>query len=167
MNNELKTVTENKVFFSVKENRNYKVLMTYDREEVIEFAQYKKLMTVLNSAEVLFLTINQRVVNKTTIIDISPTSERTAGQKAEIEKENAEKKKQADFKSGLEKLKTNFDVQFFNARFGMGKWKRYDIKFGKPDSKLVLTEQDLKDSWKAFKKAYPEEASNIEKFKND
>lgn len=73
-------------FFSLKEGSNYKVMMTYDREEIVEFEQFKKITQVLNDSDYKFLTINQRVVNKNTIIDISPTDKKT-----EIEKEQVRK----------------------------------------------------------------------------
>ena len=74
----------NEPFFSLKEGSNYKVLMSYDRTEVIEFEQFKRLMRELNNSEVKFLTINQQVVNKSTILGISPTDEKTEKQKEEI-----------------------------------------------------------------------------------
>ena len=75
---------ENKTYFSLKDGSNYKVMMTYDRSEVIEYEQFKKLMVQLNDEKYRFLTINQRVVNKNTIIDISPTEEKTQSQKEEL-----------------------------------------------------------------------------------
>jgi len=74
----------NKPFFSLREGSNYKVMMTYDRSEVVEFEQFKKLMQQLNDTEIKFLTINERIINKSTIIDISPTDEKTEKQKEEI-----------------------------------------------------------------------------------
>lgn len=74
----------NKPFFSLREGSNYKVMMTYDRSEVVEFEQFKKLMQQLNDTEIKFLTINERIINKSTIIDISPTEEKTEKQKEEI-----------------------------------------------------------------------------------
>jgi hypothetical protein len=74
----------NKPFFSLREGSNYKVMMTYDRSEVVEFEQFKKLMQQLNDTEIKFLTINQQVVNKSTILGISPTDEKTEKQKEEI-----------------------------------------------------------------------------------
>jgi hypothetical protein len=59
--------------FTVKQT-NYEVLMTYNRSEVIEFEQFKKLMPILNDEDYPFVTINNRVVKKNTIIDIAPTT---------------------------------------------------------------------------------------------
>lgn len=73
---------ETNIFFSFKEGSNYKVMMTYDREEIVEFEQFKRIVQILNNSDYKFITINQRVVNKNTIIDISPTDEKT-----EVEKE--------------------------------------------------------------------------------
>jgi len=71
-------------YFSLKEGSNYKIMLTYDRVEVVEFEQFKKIANVLNDSEQKFITINQRIVNKSTIIDISPTDEKTQQQKVEL-----------------------------------------------------------------------------------
>ena len=77
-------------FFSLKEGSNYRVMMTYDREEIVEFEQFKKITQVLNDSDYKFLTINQRVVNKNTIIDISPTDKKTEIEKEAIKKNSQE-----------------------------------------------------------------------------
>lgn len=78
--------TNNQPFFSLREGSNYKVMMTYDRSEVIEFEQFKRLMAQLNDTDIKFLTVNERIINKSTIIDISPTDEKTAKQREEMGK---------------------------------------------------------------------------------
>lgn len=162
MSNEITTGGEKKVFFSVKEGSNYKVLMTYDREEVIEFDQYKKLVNVINNVEVQFLTINQRIVNKSTIIDISPTTDLTVIQKKAAEEKAMKYKKAKDREDELQRIKNNFDVEFFNNKYGVGKWKRYAFGINRGDD-LILTEKDLKDCIEAFKAQYPQEYREIEK----
>ena len=77
----------NETFFSLKEGSNYKIMMTYDREEVVEFEQFKRITQVLNDSDYKFVTINQRIVNKNTIIDISPTNDKTEKEK-EIARNN-------------------------------------------------------------------------------
>lgn len=77
-------------FFSLKEGSNYKVMMTYDRSEVIEFEQFKRIMQVLNEPDYKFISINQRVVNKNTIIDISPIDEKTEAEKEAIKNNTQE-----------------------------------------------------------------------------
>lgn len=77
-------------FFSLKEGSNYRVLMTYDRVEIVEFEQFKRIAQLLNASEHRFITINQRIVNASTIIDISPTDEKTELQKEEIRKNSKE-----------------------------------------------------------------------------
>lgn len=74
----------NKTFFSLREGSNYKVLMTYNRSEVVEFEQFKKIANLLNDDSYKFITINQRIVNKNTIIDIAPTDSKTETQKEEL-----------------------------------------------------------------------------------
>lgn len=86
MKNLVPVNNKSEVFFELKDNSNYEVLMTYDRSEVIEFEQFKKLSQILFSTDVQFVTINQRIVNRSTIIDISPTEKRTLKQK--LNKEN-------------------------------------------------------------------------------
>lgn len=81
MKNLVPTSNKSKVFFELKNGSNYEVLMTYDRSEVIEFEQFKKLSQILFNTDIQFVTINQRIVNRSTIIDISPTDKRTLKQK--------------------------------------------------------------------------------------
>lgn len=82
--------TETKSFFSLREGSNYKVMMTYDREEVVEFEQFKRIVKQLNEPNVRFLTINERIVNANTIIDISPTESKTKLQIEELKKNPVE-----------------------------------------------------------------------------
>lgn len=162
MENQLKTINNQKVFFTVKEDSNYKVMMTYDREEIIEYGQFVKLFKTLNAAEVVFVTINQRVVNKSTIIDISPTNERTKAEKEILEKKNAQEKREQMHRESLAKLKEMFNFEFFNEKYGKGNWKRFTFAFDKDKHKHILTEGDIQGAWVAFKKKYPAEAKEIE-----
>jgi hypothetical protein len=86
MENLVPKSNKSEVFFKLKDNSNYEVLLTYDRSEVIEFEQFKKLSQILFNTDTQFLTINQRIVNRSTIIDISPTDKKTLKQK--LNKEN-------------------------------------------------------------------------------
>jgi hypothetical protein len=43
-------------------------------------------LKMINDSDIRFLTINQRVVNKQSIIDISPTEEKTEKQKEDMKK---------------------------------------------------------------------------------
>lgn len=163
MNNQITTTGENKVFFTVRENSNYKVLMTYDREEVIEYEQFIKLMKVINDGTIPFLTINQRVVNKSTIIDIAPTRELTFSQKIEAKKKKQEQQKIENRKAELDRIKKSFEIEFFNALYGEGNWKPYSFMFEKGEKREILTTKDHQDCWLAFEKAYPIEAEEIKK----
>jgi len=78
--------TGNGTYYSLAEGSNYRIMMTYDREEIVEFGQFKKIMQILNDSDYKFITMNQRVVNKNTIIDISPTEKRTESQKEQSKK---------------------------------------------------------------------------------
>lgn len=161
MNNQITTTGENKIFFTVQENSNYKVLMTYDREEVIEYGQFLKLMKVINDGTIPFLTINQRVVNKSTIIDISPTRELTFSQKIEAKKKKQEQQKIENRKAELDRIKKSFEIEFFNALYGEGNWQPYASMFGKDEKVKILTHKDRQDCWTAFEKTYPKEAKEI------
>lgn len=81
---------EAKPFFSLREGSNYKIMMTYDREEVVEFEQFKRIVKQLNEPNVRFITVNDRIVNANTIIDISPTDSKTKLQLEEIKKHPVE-----------------------------------------------------------------------------
>jgi len=95
--------TIKETYFSLKEGSNYKVMMTYDRNEVVEFEQFKKIASVLNDTEKKFITINQRIINKSTIIDISPTDNKTQKQIEEL-RENPKEVLIDDGNGGLVKL---------------------------------------------------------------
>ena len=85
MKNGIQKIGENPgVYFSLKEGSNYKVLLTYDRVEVVEFEQFKRIARLLNDSEHRFVTINQRIANISTILDISPTEDKTEKQKEEL-----------------------------------------------------------------------------------
>lgn len=158
--NEIST-TNKQTFFTVKEDSNYKVMLTYDREEVIEYEQFKKLALVLNDNSTPFVTINQRIVNKTTILDIAPTKELTEKQRQIRAEREAEAKAIQDHKDELTKLKHAFDVQFFNGKYGENKWARYAM-FRKDENIHILTADDMAECWDEFAKTHPSQAKEID-----
>lgn len=159
---------QKQVFFSVKEGSNYKVLMTYDREEVIEYEQYKKLAQALNSVDVQFITINQRIVNKSTIIDISPTTAITDKQRKKREADRLEKEKN---QKALEKIHNHRQAKFeeyFNEKFGIGNWCRYKTLFSIrkfDDERVELTEKDCNEFYKKYAFDFPEKNEEEGKLK--
>ena len=123
MNNE---ITTKKTFFTVQENSNYAVTMTYDTVEIIEYEQFLKLGKVLNDAQHQFVTINNRIRNKNSIIDISPTKEKTQAQKQDYEmhaKEvrEQERRKKAELKKETEH-RYNTLITELNSRYGHSGW---------------------------------------------
>lgn len=78
--NQIKTADGDKKFFKPIVGSNYKILMSYDRNEIVEYAQFLKIMTLLNDKDTMFMSVNNRVIAKRTIIDISPTEEMTEDQ---------------------------------------------------------------------------------------
>ena len=161
MSDRINKAETSKTFFSLKEGSNYKVLMTYEREEVIEFEQYKKLIQVLNNLEVSFVTINQRIVNKTTIIDISPTADLTIKQKEEKEKAQKETQETKNLKDALEKLKRICKADYMNEKYGENGWT--DYKLINTSSMVHITSaKDREEVNKLFKLKHPEEAKLVE-----
>lgn len=147
--------------FRVHENSNYLVMMTYDVQEVISFNSFQRLSRVLNEPDVEFVTLNDRIRKKSTIVDISPTKQLTPRQREAQREIRAQNERVERRKIELEKIKKTFDIEFYNAIYGQGKWKHFESRRGPKGSRHVLTQQDRTDCWKAFEKQYPEEAKEI------
>jgi hypothetical protein len=156
-----------KTFFKLQEGSNYRIQLTYDRIEVVEFAQFKRLMSMINDADISFVSINDRIVNKSTIIDISPTKELTKSQQ-----EAADKKKMDEFKAKMhvEFLETEyrrFAVSFYNDKFGQNAWSHrffteQTIIANAPEPhKTTITKTDMDECWTAFTAKYPKEAAEL------
>lgn len=157
-----------KVFFSVEEGSNYKILMTYDREEVIEFEQFQKLARVIFDSEVLFVTINQRIVNKSTIIDISPTKERTTKQKAERERKEAEKRKIESRMYEIAEIRNDFIRDYWNRVYGINRWKVYANPLNRErdlDIHIITNDEHIEVN-EAYQKQYPELLKEAEELSN-
>lgn len=152
--------TKNTTSFKLHEGSNYKVIMTYDREEVIKFEDFKKLAKILFAGSQVFVTVNDIIVQIKDIRILEPTKEKTLPEKKELENERLTKERVERRKLELEKIKNSFDVEFYNAIYGEGNWRPYPA-FNKDSKEKVLTEGDRTDCWNAFEKQYPDEAKEI------
>lgn len=153
--------TQARTFFEIIEGSNYLVRMTYDENEIISFEQFKKLANALFKGSSDFVTVNGVIVQKKDIRMIKPTKELTKEQAKEAERKALEYRKLETRKDELSKLKTRFDFEFFNEKYGAGKWVRY--RFGNKGNEILLSEKDFKEANEAFEKQYPQENEEIEK----
>ena len=153
-------------FFKVKENSNYQVMLSYDRSEIIEPMQFTKLANVLNKTEHVFVTINNRIVKKDSIIDIAPTTKKTIQQKEEIEKAKRLKDEEDERAEKLVQIKEKFDTDFFNSKYGAGKWRRLPAFKNKPTSQHVLNTEDWKACNLAFEKSNKEKSKELDNIIN-
>lgn len=119
---------------------NYKVLMSYERSEIIGSEQYIKLIQALDS-DAQFIKINDRITNKSTIIDISPTTERARSKYILRTSED-------DHLTAARKKYNEFRVNRLNEIFGVDKWRIIDVI---KDDKLA---QQITFE---FKELYPEQ----------
>lgn len=163
MTNDIQMTNLNKSFFKLKEGSNYKVLMTYDRQEIIEYTHFLKIVKVLNDSLVQFLTINDRVTNKSTIIDISPTNERTNQQKKQEEVARGEVQRKERRRVELENMRVAFTANYFDSLHGVGNWTLWCFDH-KQDHPKVVTQKDLDDCKNAFSTLYPAEANEIKSY---
>jgi len=81
---------DQKIYFTIKEGSNYKVIDSYNVHYVIEFEQFKKLTNAIFNADVEFVTINNQILNKRFIYKIEPTEEKTLNQLDELQKKQEE-----------------------------------------------------------------------------
>jgi hypothetical protein len=155
---------DKKTFFELVEGSNYEVLMTYDRSEIIEFEQFKKLMPVLNDSNITFVSINKRIVNKSGILDMNATKKLTPKQKELAEKEMEEYLKKQERKGELENIKRAFDAKDYNEKFGVGKWTKVGrawVNSEDPDDNIGhdgivhIETREIAGCWEAFEKAHP------------
>jgi hypothetical protein len=132
--------------------QNYKVVMTFNREEIITKEQYEKLTQVLYNGEHTFVKINDIIVQVRDVRLIEPTEEKTA-------KENEEEKQRILnelFEKETEGLKQQefltFQFQELNNRYPNG-WVRPNsplIGTQHAEGKTIVSEeemQELIDRW--------------------
>lgn len=162
VDNFVATLRKTGKFFDIQDGSNYVVMTSFDRHYIIEFEQAMLIIKNLFGTEADFVTVNNTILNKKYIQCIEPTKELTKKQSEEAERKAMEYRRVKDREDELQKIKNNFDVEFFNNKYGVGKWKRYAFGINRGDE-LILTEKDLKDCLETFKTKYPQEYQEIEK----
>lgn len=158
----LMKVGDKKISFEIHQGSNYKFIDSYQKEYIVDFEQFQRIMKNLVDTEADLITINDKFLSRRFIYLIEPTKELTKKQADEAERKAMEYRRVKDREDELQKIKNNFDVEFFNNKYGVGKWKRYAFGINRGDE-LILTEKDLKDCLEAFKIKYPSEYQEIEK----
>lgn len=124
---QIQTTSEGKTAFKVHENSNYKVIMTYDKVEIITSAQFKKLALVLFKGETTFVTINDSIVQVKDIRIIEPTEELTESRKDEIRKSKEEQEAKANEKYRIAGLINKYGTDYFNSKYGKDKWATFAV----------------------------------------
>lgn len=162
VDNFVTTLRKTGKFFDIQDGSNYVVMTSFDRHYIIEFEQAMLIIKNLFGTEADFVTVNNTILNKKYIQCIEPTKELTKKQSEEAEKKAMEFRKLENRREELTKLKNAFDQEYFNKKYGVGKWKRYAFGINRGDE-LILTEKDFSDVNEAFKKQYPQEDKEIEK----
>lgn len=169
MSTDITTHTAKQVtHFKVREGSNYKVIMSYGREEVISFDHYQKLAKVIYNKDNIFVTVNDIIVQVKDIRIIEPTKEKTAIEKeAQKLKEEEQRKKEAR-KSEIEEARRGFNQKYWDKVYGRGRWRAYRPFGGKfdPNTK-ILDSQDLKNCKEAFEQTYPELINEINEIENE
>lgn len=152
-------------FFEVVEGSNYKVIMTYGREEVISCEQFKKIARVVFEGSSTFVTVNNVIVQVKDIRLMEPTKEYTPKQRREREESVEQAKRDELSREQFAAQKLAFDSDFYNKKYPQG-WKRIQFKF-KQDKRHLLTPEDMKECWEAFEKVHPYAARRLEELSSD
>jgi hypothetical protein len=140
--NEIQTQNK-KTFYKLVEG-NYKITLINKREFVVELEQYKKLMSMLNNETVIFVSINDSIVNKHRIDMIDPTKELTPSEQVEelnkkkVHQEEINKyTEEEEIRISKEEQSKELEKQFFNNKYGVNKWTKWANPFGKEDRHIV------------------------------
>jgi len=81
--------------FTLVDGSNYKVVMSFGREEVITFDHFKSLANSLFKQDAVFVTINNAIVQSKDIRIIEPTKEKTKQERLLLEEQ--QKKEQEHY----------------------------------------------------------------------
>lgn len=149
------------VSFKVKKDSNYKVFLTYGKEEVISFVDFQKLAKAIFDKTAQFVTINHAIVQMKDVKMIEPTTDLTENQKERRNVEEVEKEKIISRKSALEKIKKRFDKFFYDEKYGADNWT-FAFPLGKLKNKTRVTASDMQECWNEFSKTYPELSQEIQ-----
>lgn len=122
MANEI-TLPEQKTAFKFHEDSNYLVLTSFKDEFIIEAWQFKKLLGLINSTQVDFVSINDSLVNKRYIQLIQPTTRRTPEEQSKFDAaQKVEEQKYQDNETTASGW-VSFSDNWMNNKFGVGQWK--------------------------------------------
>lgn len=83
--NNISTILPEKTFFKVQEGSNYKITLINRKAYVVEYEQFLKIAKKLNTDGVMFISLNDSIVNKNRIESIEPTKEETPNEILERE----------------------------------------------------------------------------------
>lgn len=163
MDNNVLATQANKPTFQVKEGSNYKVILTFDREEIITFDQFQRLANAIFQTEAVFVTINYKIVQVKDIRMIEPTTDRTQKQREQDQVEAAERKKIEDRRNELAKIFNDFKIKKLNLAYGEGRWTTYLLpKMIKGSDKVVVSTDILKQISDDFTQKHPDIAAEID-----
>jgi len=144
-------IKQGKTHFKVQEGSNYKITDSYEKEYVIDYDHFVKLLPKLVASENQFITINDSVVNKRYIYKVEPTRERTWEQQMVAGKERA----YSGYSEDENRLK-KFQVEYFDKKFGENKWVRFGSKPFQ-DARTALAPEDITESIKAYQEQQAKE----------
>lgn len=134
-------------YFELEHGSNYLITLTYGKEEIVEFDQFKKLMSAIFKGGGEWVTINKRGVKKSDVRGFEPTAKLTDKQQAlAVKKERETEAAKARMREIIE-TKQKFDVKYYNNKYGKGNWSKLPRK----DKDLkVLDKNDYKECFDAF-----------------
>lgn len=137
--------------FAVKEGSNYKVIMTYDRQEVISYEHFVSLSKKIFTSDAVFTTVNNIIVQVKDIRIIEPTKELTYDQKQASYAEAIRSKEEDEEFEQLEEIRNNFTINFYSVKLG----KNWDAK------EVFKNKEVMQEATEAFKLAMPETYERI------
>lgn len=139
--------------FTIQEGSNYKVVMTYDRVEVISFEHFQTLTNAIFRTDAQFTTVNDVIVQVKDIRLIEPTTEPTPTQIAH-RKEREQMKLDLEIKlEKIEKVKRARETEYLNQKLGTN-WK---------PSQVYLNAALMREARDYFKKQEPKLWEELEK----
>lgn len=157
--------------FKVHKGSNYKVVMKYGREEVISWEHFQSLSRKIFTDGAKFTTVNDTIVQVDDIRMIEPTKERTAQQKAEIEKKKKEEQRKEKYKQELQRHYSNFEKKYFDAKYGDGDWRLYSIpkmmEAKEKDKRVVVAPDERKKVWDRYEEQHNDKAKKLEELQGE
>lgn len=143
-----KAVKPDKTFFEVR-NSNYKITQINRKEHIVELDQFKKIMPMLNDKDVLFISINDKIVNKNRIEDIEPTREKTEQQQREMQLIEREMKLLNNEAEAINQQFRDYEQKYFDKLMGKDRWTKLPNLYGRPAKAQVPVDEviNCKKQW--------------------